>query len=114
MTLLFTESQILERVAHLTRPRLLAFVEAEIVVPMQADGERFFRQIDLARLELLCELADHFDMSEDAAALALRVIDQLHAARRDLNAIAQVLAEEPAEVRARIGAALRAAQTQEA
>jgi chaperone modulatory protein CbpM len=103
---MFTEHEALAAIPRLTRLRLTTFVEARIVVPLQAEAGPVFRRIDLARIELLCELAEEFDLDADALSLMMSLLDQLHATRRDLKAIAAAVAAESPEVRARIGAAL--------
>ena len=102
----FTEVQTLAAIPGLTRLRLTAFVQARIVMPLHAETGPVFRQADLARIELLCELAEEFGLDEDGLGLVMSLLDQLHAARRDLRAIAAAVAEEAPEVRARIGAVL--------
>ncbi len=103
---MFTEVEVLAAVPRLTRRHLTTFVAARIVEPLQAEAGLVFRRIDLARMELLCELAEEFDLDEDALDLVMSLLDQLHAARRDLRAVASALAGEAPEIRARIGAAL--------
>ena len=83
---IFTEVQTLAAIPRLTRLRLTAFVEARIVMPLQAETGPVFRQADLARIELLCELAEEFGLDEDGLGLVMSLLDQLHAARRDLRA----------------------------
>ena len=103
---IFTEVQTLAAIPRLTRLRLTAFVQARIVMPLQAETGPVFRQADLARIELLCELAEEFGLDEDGLGLVMSLLDQLHAARRDLRAIAAAVAAEAPDVRARIGAVL--------
>ena len=100
---IFTESEALAAVPRLTRMRLTAFVEARIVIPLQAETGPIFRRIDIARIELLCDLADEFGFDEDALGLVMSLVDQLHAARRDLRTLAAAVAAEMPEVRVRIG-----------
>ena len=94
----------------LTRTRLVAFIETEVVVPLRTDTQdakgHVFRQVDIARMHLLCELLDDLDLDETALGVVISLIDQLHATRRDLLSIARALEAEPPDVRARIGSAL--------
>lgn len=110
MTDHLTEDDVLAAVPGLTRTRLVAFIETEVVIPLRRETGAYevhvFRRIDLARLHLLCELADDLDLDEAALGVIITLIDQLHAARRDLRAIARAVQQEPPDVRARIGAAL--------
>lgn len=107
MSEFYSAAEVLLAVPRLTELRLTRFVEARIVLPVESSAGLGFRRIDLARIELLCELAEEFDLDEDGLGLVISLVDQLHAARRDLRAICRVIATEPPEVRARIGARLQ-------
>jgi chaperone modulatory protein CbpM len=103
----YTQEQVVAAIPRLTLSRLVTFIEAEVVVPARSEAGLVFTQVDVARMELLCELEEGFDLDEEALGIVISLIDQLHAMRRDLCAIARAVEAEPAEVRARIGAALR-------
>jgi len=106
MTRYLTQDEVIAALPRLTRPRLVAFIAAEVVLPLQSPSGPLFRDLDLARLDLLCDLADPFDLEGDTLALVITLIDQLHASRQQVRLIAAALAAEPAEVRARVGACL--------
>lgn len=110
MTHHLTEDEVIAAIPGLTRTRLLTFIKTEVVIPLRldqaGDPSPVFRQVDIARLQLLCELADDLEMDEAALGVVITLIDQLHAARNDLRAIARAVQAEPPDVRARIGAAL--------
>lgn len=110
MTDHLTEDEVIATVAGLTRTRLVVFVETEIVVPLRRADEEVsglvFRQDDVARMQVLCNLAEDLDLDDAALAVVVALIDKLHAARQDLLAIARAVAAEPPDVRARIGAAV--------
>lgn len=114
MTHHLTEDEVISAIPGLTRARLVTFIETEVVIPLRPDQEGdptlVFRQIDIARLQLLCDLADDLDMDESALGVVITLIDQLHAARNDLCAIARAVQAESPDVRARIGAALVGSQ----
>ena len=107
----FSEKEAVAAVPRLTRTRLIAFVEAEIVIPQRADAGLSFRRIDLARMELLCELSEQYDLGDDALGVVISLIDQLHGMRADLAAIARAIEDEPREARRRLGEALRRARS---
>ncbi len=113
MSRIYTRKELIARVPGLTGPRLVRFIEAEIVTPVQRTPEPVFHPIDLARLELACELADQFDLNADALGLVLSLVDQLHGVRGELHALMRAVAAQPAEIRARIGAALQEARARE-
>ncbi len=108
MSTLYSEEEIVASVSRLTRTRLWSFVEAEAVLPVRSEQGQQFRAADRARLELLCDLCEDFGLEDEALALVVSVIDQLHAARADLHALAEAVAAEPAEVRQRLGQAVLA------
>ena len=107
----FTEDEAIAAVPRLTRRRLVSFIEAEVVIPARADTGLVFRRVDIARLELMCDLSEDFDLDADALGVVATLIDQLHASRRDLRTVLAAIAGEPREVRARVGAALHASRT---
>ncbi len=106
MSLIYTETEVVARVEGLTVARLRAFVAARCLEPGEVEGHPAFGEADLARARLLAELVEDFELDAEAAALVLRLVDQLHGLRHRLRALGAALAEEPEEVRARIRARL--------
>lgn len=110
MTDHLTEDDVIAAIPGLTRTRLVALIETEVVIPLcreaGAGPALVFRRVDLARLQLLCDLADDLELDEAALGVVVTLIDQHHAARQDLLAIARAVAAEPPDVRSRIGSAL--------
>ncbi|MEZ5778098.1 MAG: hypothetical protein R3E44_07025 [Paracoccaceae bacterium] len=107
MTRQYTEDETVAAVARLTRPVLMSYVEAQVVTPMLTDRGPVFRQIDIVRLELLCELSEGFDLDEDALGVVMSLIDQLHGARAELRAVLAAIENEPADVQERLAEAVR-------
>lgn len=101
-----TEDDAIAATSGLTRVQLSFFVSNQLVIPLHTTQGPAFRHIDLARLRLLCELTEDLELEAEALHIVMSLLDQLHAARQSLHQIAEVLAEEPADLRARIGAAL--------
>lgn len=104
MTEYFTKEQVVMAVSGLSRARLAAFVQADLIGPALPHTGPVFQPVDLARLQLLCELADHFEMKPDALGVVIGLIDQLHTARLRLHAMAQAIEAEPLDLRQRVGA----------
>lgn len=98
----YTEAEAIEAVNRLTVVQLRSFVEAEIVTPTQTEAGFVFRQVDLARMELLCELSEDFDLHLDALAIVISLIDQLHGLRGSLRTVLDAVEREPEDVRQRI------------
>ncbi len=112
MNELFSEDQVIATVSRLTRKQLVTFVEAEIVSPHRSGKTVTYRQVDIARIELLCELSEDFDLNTDALGVIISLVDQLHDARAELRAVLEVLQRQPTELRHQVGKALRATRIQ--
>ena len=106
MTEVFTVEETLTRVVRLTRTRLTAFIEAEAVIPARDDAGPVFGAADLARLDLLCDLAELYDMNPEALAVTIAIIDRMHAARRDRRVLLDAIRAETREVQERIATRL--------
>ncbi len=102
-----TEEETLAAVGRLDRVRLGRFVRAEVIRPADAGGRVVFRQVDIARIELLCDLCDDFELDDDALGIIMELVDQLHGTRCDLVALMRALGDETEEVRTRIVERLR-------
>ncbi len=106
MTGRYSEDQAIAAIATLTRAQLVSFIEAEIIVPLHTESGIVFRQVDLVRMELLCELTEHFSLNDDALSIIISLIDQLHSTRGELDYILQAIKDEPDDVRERLGNAI--------
>ncbi|MCW1931760.1 chaperone modulator CbpM [Pararhodobacter zhoushanensis] len=103
----FSEGDVVMSVTRLTRRQLVQFIDTELVKPQRDGGRYVFHRIDIARLELLCDLSQDLDLDEAALGVVISLIDQLHAAREDLAKIAGALDALPPDVRASIDGALK-------
>jgi len=104
MTEYFSETQALAAVPSLSQAQLGVFLAEGLIAAHPSPAGAMFRAVDVARLALLCDLADHFDLEGDALAVVIELIDQLHTTRQHLRAMAQALEVEPQDLRARVGA----------
>jgi chaperone modulatory protein CbpM len=110
MTRYYSETEVVAEIESLTVTRLRAFVSARGLAPAERGGRLAFAEADVARVRLLAELVEDFDLDEEAAALVVSLVDQIHGLRGRLRALGAALAEEPEEVRARIRDRLAAAR----
>jgi chaperone modulatory protein CbpM len=102
MTELFSEDEVITSITRLTRRQLDRFVEIDFIKPRTEEGKFVFYSIDVARLELLCDLTHDLDLDETALSVTLSLIDQLHTARQDLAAVSGLLNGLPADLQKRI------------
>jgi chaperone modulatory protein CbpM len=107
MTEFYSEDEVVVTVTRLTRSRLVSFIDAALVKPQRDTGGYVFRRIDIARLELLCDLSVDLDLDETALGIVISLIDQLHAARQDLAAVSHAISNLPADLQASITATLK-------
>jgi len=61
------------------------WIAQDLVRPAQEGGAWLFRDIDVARLQLIQELRHELRLEEDALPVVLRLMDQLYDARRRLR-----------------------------
>lgn len=107
MTDRFSEDDVVTTVTRLTRSQLLSFVEGELVRPEREGSGYIYRRVDIARLELLCDLSHDLDLDETALGIVISLIDQLHVARQDLAKMARAIDSLPADTQAQIMAAMK-------
>ncbi|NOE28005.1 hypothetical protein [Ruegeria sp. HKCCD6157] len=94
-----TEKELIETVARLTSDRLTEYLAAEIVIPEQSDQGLIYHSIDVARLELACELHEQYDMEADALSMMISLIDQMHGLRAELREVLNAIETQPEPVR---------------
>lgn len=107
MTDRYSEDDVVATVTRLTRRQLVSFIECNFVRPDREAGAYVFRRIDLARLELLCDLSEDLDLDETGLGIVISLIDQLHTARQDLATLAGVIDALPTELQTGIMAELK-------
>ncbi|MDP5307535.1 hypothetical protein [Paracoccus spongiarum] len=103
----YSETEVITLIEDLSPPRLKAYLSARIVHPVTTPQGLGYRDADLARLQLLCDLSEAYDLPEDALQMVMSLVDQLNTARGDLRALMRAVSSEPDEVRRRIQACLR-------
>ena len=102
MTRYYSETEVVAQIQGMTVARLRAFVAADCVAPVEQDGRLGFREADVARLQLLEELVDDFELDPDAAAIVVSLIDQIHGLRAELKGLLDALEDLPPDLRATV------------
>lgn len=103
----YSETEVVTILRDLDPARLKSFVAAHVVTPVVTPQGHAFTDVDVARLQLLCDLSEVYDLPEDTLGMVMSLIDQLNTARGDMRALMQAVATEPDEVRGRIGKTVR-------
>ena len=97
---------LLRRVAGLDRAELVRWIENRWIVPDAQGGAWLFREVDIARVELILDIRRDFAIDDDAIPLLLGLVDQVYSLRRLLRRLCDALEAQPAEIRDQIRRAL--------
>ncbi len=103
----YTLTETLAVIDDLDADQLERYIASGVVVPVQSDEGPRFRELDLARLSLVVDLAQGYHLDEEALGLVLSLVDQVHGLKGDMRAMLDALAREPIETRTRLKAAIR-------
>jgi chaperone modulatory protein CbpM len=96
-------SEVVRLVGRVDRIELCHWVELGWVTPeRQDDDEPAFSELDVARVCLICDLRRDLAVEEETVALVLSLLDQIYALRRQMNALAGALRQQPEDVRVAI------------
>ncbi len=100
---------LLLRLEGLDAAELRLWIERRWLLPERAEKAYLFREVDVARAELIYEMRREFALDEEALDLVLSLLDQLYGLRRALKRLSDALETQPAEVRQAIAEALSSA-----
>ncbi|MGV6804978.1 MAG: chaperone modulator CbpM [Ruegeria sp.] len=106
MTVLYAEEEVVAKVRNLTHARLIEFCEARVVVPVEGGEGYSFRAMDVARLELACDLHEQYEMEVEAISMVMSLVDQLHGVRAEMRALVDALGDQPDTVRREVAEAI--------
>jgi chaperone modulatory protein CbpM len=100
--------EMAHRFAELDAAELARWVENRWVLP-EREGEGFlFREVDVARVELILEIRREYTIDDDSLALVLGLLDQVYSLRRQMRRLCDALECQPAEIQDAIRRALPA------
>lgn len=102
-----TLADLLQLHRGLTSVRVERWVSRGLLRPLGATDAWTFEQVDVARVRLLAELGDDIGLDEDTVEAIVGLVDHVHTLRGQLDLLAQAIAEQPAEAREAIAAALQ-------
>ncbi len=97
---------VLRVVRGLQEAELRHWIEERWVRPEPASGGYLFREVDIARVQLILELRHDLAIDEEALPVVLHLLDQIYALRRRLRAMGEALDAQPGEVREAVRARL--------
>lgn len=98
--------ELLRRFAGLDRAEVYRWVENRWVLP-DAQGETWvFREVDIARVELILHIRRDYAVDDEATSLVLGLLDQVYSLRRQMRRLCDALESQPSEVREAVRRAL--------
>lgn len=110
MTDLFADDHLIAMAPGLTPVRLIAFLEARLVIPTAGlaigGAGQMYTRIDVARLQFLCELSDDLGLDEATLGVVIGLVDKLHATRNELRSLVRAIEAEAPDVQSRIALVL--------
>ncbi|HUC09079.1 MAG TPA: chaperone modulator CbpM [Stellaceae bacterium] len=98
--------EVLNRLHGLDRSELGRWVENRWVLAEQHGETLLFREVDVARIELILEIRHDFALDDEAVPLVLGLLDQVYQLRRQLRRLCDALASQPEELREAVSQAL--------
>lgn len=101
-----TLDELLRLHGRLTTVRVERWVARGLLRPVGDADAWTFETIDVARTRLLAELTADFGLDDEAVEMVIDLVDQVHTLRGQLDLIARAIAEQSAETREAIAAAL--------
>jgi chaperone modulatory protein CbpM len=97
---MITLTEVVVLVGRIDRVELTAWIERGWVKPgEQTADEPVFSEIDVARIHLICDLRHDLAVEEETMPLVLSLLDQLYAARRQVNALTGAVQRQPQAIR---------------
>ena len=98
-----TLSEVVVVVGRVDRVELHRWVERGWVAPerpaIDESAEPAFSELDVARVQLICDLRHDLAVEEETMPLVLSLLDQLYAMRRQMKALQGALQQQPEDVR---------------
>jgi len=101
------ENDLLAAIFDLQRHDLEIWCARGWVRPAASGGATEYRAVDVARVQLICEMRRDLAVNDDGIAVALDLMDQLYEARVRLRALGQAIMRQPDDVRTQIETSVR-------
>ncbi len=99
--------ELLRLNSRLTTVHVERWVARGLLRPTGQADAWIFEQVDVARAQMLTELVDDVGLDEDTVEAVVRLIDQVHTLRGQLDLLARAIGEQPPAAREAIAAALQ-------
>lgn len=91
----YSEKDVVAKIAGLSATSLSIYIEEGWINPGQSLGRHTFKEIDIARLQLILELQNDLMVNTEALPIILSLIDQIHGLRHKLRSLADAIETQP-------------------
>jgi chaperone modulatory protein CbpM len=102
--------ELTRRFAELDGAELARWIENRWILPEGEGGsgmeEWLFREVDVARVELILEIRRDFAVDDEALSLVLGLLDQVYSLRRQMRRLSDAIECQPPELQDAIRQAL--------
>ena len=98
--------ELVARFAGLDSAELARWVENRWILPEREGAGFLFRDVDVARVELILDIRRDYAIDDDGIALLLRLLDQVYSLRRQMRRLCAALEAQPDDVKEAIRKAL--------
>jgi chaperone modulatory protein CbpM len=99
--------QVIAAVGRIDRRDLDLWIERRWVRPHHGPGGYDFTEIDVARINLICEMRDDMAIDDEAMPVVLGLLDQIYGLRCRLRHLVDAVGAQPEDVRRAVAAELR-------
>ena len=89
------EIDVVRAVSGLKRAELRRWVAAGWVAPERQGGEVSYREIDMARLQMIVQIRRDMRIAEEGMPLVLSLVDQVYGLRNELRRLAEAIEAQP-------------------
>ena len=98
-----TIEEVLEMLqARIDRQTLEEYIAREWLRPVSHPSGWYFEDIDIARLELVCHLAQDINVNDEGMDVVLSLLDQLYSTRAHMQKLHDAISHQPPEVQTSI------------
>ncbi|CAH0342580.1 chaperone modulator CbpM [Rhizobium sp. CECT 9324] len=87
---------------HIDIARLHVFIDRGWISPLIIDGRPIFRDVDLARAELIADLTIEMGINDEGVDVVLDLLDQLYSLRFAFSKLFDALEDQPPSIRRRV------------
>ncbi|WP_431859059.1 chaperone modulator CbpM [Azospirillum sp.] len=99
-------AQVLASCRRVNAGDLTLWIERRWIRPHHEGAGWSFTEVDVARIELICDLRHDMDLNDEAVPVVLSLLDTVHGLRRRLSLLAVAIARLPPDARAALAAEL--------